>query len=152
MRNSGGSTTDTERPWHHRRVSGPRTHDEYLAGIPEPQRPALEAIRATVRAVAPGAVETIGYGIPTFRIGTRNLVHYAGFAGHDSFFPGSAALLDSLGDEVARWRAGRGTLRFPHGEPIPLEVVARIVALRLEEEAARAATRSPRAGRRAPRS
>lgn len=124
-------------------MSGPTTHDDYLADFPPEQRATLERMRALVRSVAPGAVETIGYGIPTFKLGGRNLVHYAGFAKHDSFFPGSAALSDALDADVAPWRTGKGTLQFRHGTEIPWGLLERIVRLRVEEETARVAAKPP---------
>lgn len=120
---------------------GPATHDAYLAAFPPGQRATLERIRGLVRAIVPEATETIGYGIPTFRLHGRNLVHYAGFAHHDSFFPGSAALSDTLEAEVAPWRTGRGTLQFRHGSEIPWELLERIVRLRVAEETERAAAK-----------
>ena len=123
------------------------THDDYLATFPPEQRDRLERLRAIVHAAAPGATETIGYGIPTFRLFGRNFVHYAGFARHDSFFPGSATLTDSLDGELAPWRAGRGTLQFPHGSAIPWELLERIVRLRVAEETERAATKGSQPGK-----
>lgn len=123
-------------------MSVPTTPDDHLATLPPDARALLERIRAIVRELAPTAVERISYGVPTFTLDGRNLVHYAGFARHCSFFPGSAALLDSLGDEVARFRSGRGTLRFTVDDPLPEPLVRRIVEGRLAEEAARPARRA----------
>jgi len=118
-------------------MTKPRTHDEYLATLLEPQRAVLEALRATIRAAAPEAVETISYGVPTFKVGDRNLVHYAGYRDHLSFFPGSSATTDLFMDELGRFRTGRGTLQFTLDDPLPAELVTKVVQARLAEEAAR---------------
>lgn len=121
----------------HLQMTVPMTPDEHLASLPQRERALLERIRAVVRELAPTAVETIAYGVPTFTLDGRNLLHYAGFARHCSLFPGSAALLDAIGDDVARFRSGRGTLRFTADDPLPEALVRRIVEGRLAEEAAR---------------
>jgi len=114
-----------------------QSHDEYLEQFPEPQRGVLQALRETIRAAAPEATETIAYGVPTFKVGNRNLVHYAGFKNHCSFFPGSSATTDTFIDELGPYRTGRGTIQFAVEAPLPADLVTRVVKARLAEEAAR---------------
>ncbi len=118
-------------------MSEPDSHDEYLARFPERQRKVLQALRETIRAAAPEATETISYRVPTFRVGRRNLVHYAGFTDHCSFFPGSAATTDTFAEELGPYRTGRGTIHFTVEAPLSADLVTRIVKARLAEEAAR---------------
>jgi len=75
--------------------------------------------------------------VPTFKLRKRNLVHYAGFPDHCSFFPGSAATTDTIADELGKWRTGRGTIQFTVEEPLSADLVTRIVKARLAEEASR---------------
>lgn len=114
----------------------PTEVDEYLAGVPEAQRAALRELRETIRAAAPEATEAISYGMPAFRDGGRFLVSYAAFKEHCSLFPASGAVLDALGDELKPYVSGKGTLRFTVEDPIPADLVTRIVRVRLEELAA----------------
>lgn len=109
------------------------TVDEYLAGLPEVPRAALEHVRATVRAVAPEATESISYGMPTFRLGGRMLLSYAAFTRHCSLFPASADVMAALGDELAPYFTAKATLRFAPDAPIPTALVERIVAVRVGE-------------------
>jgi len=118
-------------------MSDPQSHDEYLAQFPEPQREVLQALRETIHAAAPDAIEAITYRVPTFKLGKRNLVHYAGFPDHCSFFPGSAATTDLFADELGSYRTGRGTIQFTVEAPLSADLVTRIVKARLAEEAAR---------------
>ena len=118
-------------------MSQSQSHDEYLEQFPEPQRGVLQALRETIRAAAPEATETLSYGVPTFKIGNRNLVHYAGFKNHCSFFPGSTATTDRFIDELGPYRTGRGTIQFAVEAPLPADLVTRVVKARLAEEAAR---------------
>lgn len=113
-----------------------RTVDEYVAGLPEGSRRALEELRAVVRGAAPDAVETISYGIPTLKANGRLVVSYAAFARHRSLFPASQAVRDALGAELAPFLSGKGTVRFELDGPLPAALVRRVVAIRLAEVAA----------------
>jgi len=118
-------------------VAVPTTIEAYLAALPEGRRAAVEELRATVRAAAPDATEVIAYRMPALRLDGRFLVSYASFARHLSLFPASEGVRAALGDELAPYLAGRGTIRFPAGQPLPLDLVRRVVEARLAEEAAR---------------
>ncbi len=120
-------------------MAGPTTVEEYLAALPDDRRVVLEELRATIRAAAPEATETIAYQMPAFRShGDRFLVSYAAFKSHSSLFPASGAVVEALGEELTPWLSGKGTIRFPVDRPIPLDLVTRIVMVRLAETAARA--------------
>lgn len=117
-------------------MAAPASVEEYLAGLGEPQRARLEELRATILAAAPGATESISYQVPAVRIDGRILVYYAAFRDHLSLFPASGAAIEALGDEGRRHATGKGTLRFSLGEPLPVELVRRVVAFRLAESGA----------------
>lgn len=89
-----------------------------------------------IRAAAPEATEAISYGMPAFRDRGRLLVSYAAFKDHCSFFPASSAVRDALGEELKPYFTGKGTIRFRPDEPLPVELVTRIVEVRLQENAA----------------
>jgi uncharacterized protein YdhG (YjbR/CyaY superfamily) len=111
--------------------------DEYLATLPEDRRAGVEALRQTVRVTAPEATETIAYNMPAFRShGGQFLVSFAAFKAHYSLFPASGAVVEALGAEVEPYLAGKGTIRFPANQPIPIETVTKIVRIRLAENAA----------------
>jgi uncharacterized protein YdhG (YjbR/CyaY superfamily) len=113
------------------------TVDEYLAALPENRRAVVQALRETIRAAAPDAIELISYQMPAFKTHGQFLVSYAAFKHHYSLFPASEAVVDALGDELTPYLAGKGTIRFPANAPIPLATVTRIVKVRLAENAAR---------------
>jgi uncharacterized protein YdhG (YjbR/CyaY superfamily) len=119
-------------------VAAPTDVEDYLAGLPGDRRPAVELLRRTIKAAAPEATETIAYSMPAFRShGGQFLVSYAAYKKHNSLFPASGAVVEALGEELRPFLAGRGTIRFPAGEPIPTALVKKVVAVRLEEIAAR---------------
>lgn len=118
-------------------MAAPASVEAYLAEVPEPMRGALEHLRATIRAAAPDATESIYYQMPAFRLDGRALVSYAAFLDHYSLFPLGSAVLDALGEEVAPYRTGKGTLQFRLDEPLPEALVGKIVRARLGELARR---------------
>lgn len=114
-------------------MAPPPSVADYLAALPEPERAALERLRATIMAAAPGGTDTISYQMPAVRYEGRVLLSYAAFRDHCSLFPWSAALIDSFGEELAPYRTGKGTLQFRTDEPIPDDLLRRIVKGRIDE-------------------
>ena len=121
-------------------MAGPTSVDEYLAALPDERRTAVEELRRTINAAAPEATETIAYQMPALRShGGQFLVSYAAYKNHYSLFPASDAVIEDLGEELAPYLEGKGTIRFPADSPIPTALVKRIVQVRILENAARGA-------------
>ena len=119
-------------------MTTPATVDDYLAALPGDRRAAVETLRRTIRAAAPDATETIAYSMPAFRShGGQFLVSYAAYKRHYSLFPASGMVIEVLGEEIAPFLAGKGTIQFPADQPIPVALITKIVAVRLAEVAAR---------------
>lgn len=112
--------------------SSARNIDEYIAGSPPEVRDRLAEVRALVRRIAPEAVETISYAIPTFDLDGTHLVHFAGYAKHVGLYPAPGAM-DAFAEELAAYRHGKGSVRFPMDEPLPVELIERIVEHRVRE-------------------
>jgi uncharacterized protein YdhG (YjbR/CyaY superfamily) len=120
-------------------VTKPSTVADYLASLPEDRRAGVEELRRTINAAAPEAEESIAYSMPALRShGGQFLVSYAAYKKHYSLFPASGAVIDALGEELAPYLAGKGTIRFPADEPLPAALVTKIVRVRVAENAARA--------------
>ncbi len=115
--------------------------DEYIAGLAEDRREPMSGLRETIRAAAPDADEVITYKMPGFTSNGTFLVSYDAFKAHYSLFPASQAVIEELGDEVTPYVAGRGTLRFTASRPLPLDLIRRIVEIRVRENATAAARR-----------
>jgi uncharacterized protein YdhG (YjbR/CyaY superfamily) len=108
------------------------TVDEYIATFPDDVQAVLAQVRATIRAAAPDAVETISYQMPTFKQQGKAVIYFAGYKKHIGIYPvpaGDAALQA----EVAPYVAGKGTLQFPLEQPIPYGLIARVVKARVRE-------------------
>jgi uncharacterized protein YdhG (YjbR/CyaY superfamily) len=107
------------------------TIDDYIASFPEEVRAKLRKLRRVIQTAAPGAEEAIAYGIPTFRL-RGNLVHFAAFKDHISFFPTSSPI-PVFRKELAPYKSSKGTVQFPLDRPIPFGLVKRIVRFRVKE-------------------
>jgi uncharacterized protein YdhG (YjbR/CyaY superfamily) len=118
-------------------MATPTSVDAYIAALPPERRAAMAELRRTINAAAPEATETIAYQMPALRADGRFLVSYAAFKAHYSLFPASDAVVAAGGDELAPYLAGKGTIRFPADQPLPLPLVTRIVEVRLVEHLGR---------------
>ena len=105
--------------------------DDYIAQHPATVAERLAAMRATIREQAPDAVERISYRMPTFWL-NGNLVHFAAFAHHIGFYPGANGIA-AFADKLSRFKSAKGSVQFPHDEPLPLDLVAAIVRFRVAE-------------------
>ncbi|MBD5787370.1 DUF1801 domain-containing protein [Cellulosimicrobium terreum] len=115
----------------------PTTVDEYVATLAPGTRAVVEHLRGVIHDTVDGLVERISYGIPTFTLDERYLVYLAGWAHHISVYPVPHEPDDALTRRIARYRDGKGTLRFALAEPVPDDVVRDVVlALAAERGAA----------------
>ena len=112
----------------------PATIDEYIAARPPEVRAILEQIRSTVRRAAPNAKEKISYGMPTFVLG-KVLIHFGGFKDHIGLFP--PVKDEELLPETRPYAGEKGNLRFPLDQPIPYDLIGRIVKARVEQRRAK---------------
>jgi uncharacterized protein YdhG (YjbR/CyaY superfamily) len=109
-----------------------KTIDEYLVAHPENIRTILQSIRETISNEAPESVEAISYGMPTFKLFGKNMIYFAGYKDHIGIYPTSSHLEEHI-PEVAEYRTGKGTLRFPLEKKIPLDLIKKIVKIRIKE-------------------
>jgi len=110
--------------------------DDYISAAPVESQVVLEEIRRRVRDLAPGVEETITYQMPTFRLNGRSVVHVAAWKQHHvSLYPVPDSVDGSLADDLAPYVSGKGTMRLPLSDPIPYELVERVVQALLEQNA-----------------
>ena len=107
----------------------PRSIDEYIAGFPPEIQVILEQVRETIRQTVPEAQETIKYDMPTFTLG-GNLVYFAAFKKHLGFYPIPMEHPDFMAD-FAPYKQGKGSIQFPLDQPMPLELIAKVVRYRV---------------------
>ncbi len=109
----------------------PKTVAEYISAAPKPLRARLRAMRALVRAAAPGAVESLKWGSPAYSY-RRVLVIFAYFKAHISLFP-TPAVIKAFAQDLAKLKTSSATIHFPHDKPLPKALIRRIVAFRVKD-------------------
>ncbi len=114
----------------------PQTIDEYIAGFPPDVQAILEKIRLTIRKAAPGAEETIKYGMPTFTL-KGNLVYFAAFKKHIGFYPVPTGI-EKFKKELSVYKGAKGSVQFPLDKPIPFGLISKIAKFRVKENLKRA--------------
>ncbi|WP_153796664.1 iron chaperone [Foetidibacter luteolus] len=105
--------------------------DEYIAGFPEDIQARLQLIRQTVKKAAPDAVEAIKYAMPAFVL-KGNLVFFAAFKNHIGFYPAPTGN-PAFAKDLAIYKTGKGSVQFPLEQPVPLDLITRIVKLRIRQ-------------------
>jgi Uncharacterized conserved protein len=106
--------------------------DEYIAEFPTDTQTVLKEIRALIKQSAPGATETISYAIPTFDLNGKHLVHFAGYARHIGFYPTSSGIRE-FKEEISGYKTSTGAVQFPLGQPLPTDLIRRMVEFRVRE-------------------
>jgi uncharacterized protein YdhG (YjbR/CyaY superfamily) len=118
----------------------PQTIDEYIAGFPTAVQEVLQKIRMTIHEAAPEAEEKISYQMPTFFL-KGNLVHFAAFKEHIGFYPVPTGI-EKFKKELSVYKQGKGSVQFPLDQPMPYELITKIVKFRVKENLAAAAAKA----------
>lgn len=108
----------------------------YIAGFPPKTRKLLRQLRGLIKKHAPKADEGISYGMPGYKY-LGMLVYFAGYEHHIGFYPGPGAIA-AFKKEVKGFKTSKGTIQFPLDQPLPVGLIADIVALRVSENEAKA--------------
>ena len=107
--------------------------DAYLAKRPADQREALQRLRTQISGLLPDAQESISYGIPTFKLGGRAVVWYAGWKAHCTIYPLTDSFLAAHEDELTGFERTKGSLHFTPDAPLPERIVEGLVRARLAD-------------------
>ena len=115
-------------------AEAPRNVDEYIAGFPENVQIVLERVRSTIRKALPGSKEVISYKIPAFSLNGSRVLYLAGWKQHYSLYPSTRQLELAFKKELAPYEVnGKGTIRFPLSEPVPVKLILSIAKFRARE-------------------
>jgi len=108
------------------------TVPSYISAFPKDVQQILRKIRSTIRKAAPKAEESISYGIPTYKF-DGPLIYFAAFKSHIGLYPMTKTVKEKFRDEIAGYKQSKGTIRLPLDEPIPYDLIARIVKFKMRE-------------------
>ena len=103
--------------------------DEYIAAFPADVQKVMEQVRESIKKAVPQVNEVISYDMPGFKV-NRVLVYFAGYTKHIGFYPGAAAIA-AFKEEISDYKWAKGSVQFPLGRPMPLDLIARITQFRL---------------------
>jgi uncharacterized protein YdhG (YjbR/CyaY superfamily) len=105
--------------------------DEYIRTCPESIRATLQLLKNIISQEAPGAIEKISYGMPTFYL-KENLVHFAVAKRHIGFYPTPSGVT-AFESELGAYKHSKGAIQFPLDKPLPEDLIRRIVGFRVRE-------------------
>jgi len=109
----------------------PKSVDEYIQSFPKDLRDRLTCIRKQIIRAAPGAEESLKWGMPAFSF-DRILVTFKAFKNHIGFYPTPSAL-KAFAKKLSDYKTGEGSIQFPHDKPLPLKLIEEITAYRVME-------------------
>ena len=113
----------------------PKNIDEYIASCPEHVQEKLHELRATIIKAAQGAEEKISYRMPAFTL-NGILVYFAAQTRHIGFYPSSSGVKAFI-KELGSYKTSKGAIQFPLDQPLPLDLITRIVQYRVQENSKR---------------
>ncbi|HVZ97028.1 MAG TPA: DUF1801 domain-containing protein [Chitinophagaceae bacterium] len=112
-----------------------KTVDEYFSYQPAATQKILQQLRRAIKKAAPKAEEGISYNIPAYKL-EGMLVFFAAYKNHIGFYP-TASGITSFKKELSKYKTSRGAVQFPIGEPLPLDLITRMVKARVKENTGR---------------
>jgi uncharacterized protein YdhG (YjbR/CyaY superfamily) len=110
--------------------------NDYIQSFPIEIQKNLLKLRALIQKAAPEAIEKISYEMPTFYL-SGNLVHFAAYKNHIGFYPTSSGIAEFT-EELKDYKTSKGTVQFPINQPLPTELIQKIVKFRVNENTQRA--------------
>lgn len=105
--------------------------EDYIQGYPPEIQQRLYAMRAAVKNEVPQAEERISYGMPAYFF-KGPLVYFAAFKNHIGLYPAGSSI-EILAPEIEKFKHSKGAIQFPLSQPLPLDLIARIIKYRLAE-------------------
>ena len=110
----------------------PKSTDEYISSFPKEIQILLQEVRETIKNAAPNANEIISYGMPAYKLNGKVLVYFAGYKNHIGFYATPTGHAE-FNEELAKYKQGKGSVQFPINEPMPLDLITKIVKFRISE-------------------
>ena len=114
-----------------------KTVDAYILSFPPAVQHLLNQLRSVIKHEAPGAIESISYGMPAYKTNGKPLVYFAAFKGHIGFYATPAGH-EKFAEQLSVYKQGKGSVQFPLNQPMPWKLISQIVAFRVKENAAQA--------------
>jgi len=107
--------------------------DKYIAGFSAEVQERFSVIRSLVFALAPQATERICWGMPSYSLNGKFLVHFAGFKKHIGFYI-SLEELAPFKEKLAGYKTSKGTIQFPMNKPLPVDLIREIISFQVMQQ------------------
>ncbi len=112
-----------------------KTIDQFIAKYPKDTQTIMQKMRQTIHEVVPDATEKMSYGIPTFALNGKNLVHFSTYAKHIGFYPG--AIVTQFANELKNYKTSKGTVQFPLDKPVPYDLIQKITLAAIDRNSSK---------------
>jgi uncharacterized protein YdhG (YjbR/CyaY superfamily) len=109
----------------------PKTTTEYINAAHKDAKAKLREMRACVRSAAPGATESLKWGMPSFAY-RRILVTFAAHKNHIGFYPTPSAV-KAFAADLRAFKTASGSIQFPIEKSLPLRLIAKITRFRAQQ-------------------
>jgi len=106
--------------------------DKYIEQFPKEVQKKLKQVREIITSEAPDAVEGIAYGMPGYKLNKKPLVYFAGYKNHIGFYATPTGH-EAFAEELSKYKQGKGSVQFPIDQPLPVDLIQRIVQFRVQE-------------------
>lgn len=113
-------------------ITDSRAVDNYIISFPFEVQLKLKLIRQTIKENAPRATEGIAYGMPAFKINGKPLIYFGAFEKHIGLYPTPSGI-EEFKNEFMEYVHGKGSVQFPLNQPLPIELIIKIVRFRFSE-------------------
>lgn len=107
--------------------------DKYLAGLAEPQRTTLGALRESIAALLPDAEQCLKYSMPAFAVGGKGVIGFVAHKAHNSLVPFSGSVLSTIPAATEGFETTKGSLKFGMDQRLPVELLQAVIDTRLAE-------------------
>lgn len=114
--------------------------DKYISGFPAYVQEVLKRIRTVIKNAAPEAEESMAYGMPAYKTHGKPLVYFAGYKNHIGFYATPSGH-EEFEKDLSKYKQGKGSAQFPLDQPMPYDLIKRIVEFRVKENSDKAATK-----------
>jgi uncharacterized protein YdhG (YjbR/CyaY superfamily) len=105
---------------------------EYIELYPRDTQKKLKLFRSIVKKLVPKVEESIAYGMPTFKVNSKNLVHFAAYEKHIGFYPTPSGVLE-FKKELSKYKTSKGAIQFRVKEDLPIKLIEKIIKFRVKE-------------------
>lgn len=106
--------------------------DRYIKEFPKDTQFLLQKMRQTILKAAPGAAESISYGMVGYKLDSKPLVYFGGWKNHVGFYPIPSGIR-AFAKELSKYKQAKGSVQFPFDKPMPYSLVAKVVKYRVKE-------------------